>query len=309
MPASLRLSQIGPKIRRFSTSLCSSHKDLRVPEGFTIPEPKPLAVTDGNYLGLLKASAGTALRVGSGAFVIGWNPFVKGKGEWPGTLGYFHEGSSLLESCARPSQPIIIYEYEASPYCRKVREACTMLDLSVEYRPCPGARTGWSDHMTQFTNGKRTVPFMIDTGKTQLFESDDIIEYLFTTYGPGKEHIPWTLKGGYAVTTCAYAASFRDYAGSKLLPNARNDVFDLKPLTLWGYEGSPFVKIVRETLNSLGLCHILINCARGSANREKLYQITKRFQVPYLQDPNTGIDMFESPEIVKYLKSVYTQQT
>ncbi len=96
---------------------------------------------------------------------------------------------------------------------------------------------------------------------------------------------------------------------SKLLPNARNDVFDLKPLTLWGYEGSPFVKIVRETLNSLGLSHILINCARGSANREKLYQITKRFQVPYLQDPNTGIDMFESPEIVKYLKSVYTQQT
>lgn len=228
MPVNL---QLGPKIRQFSTSLCSSHKNLRVPAGFTIPEPKPLAVTDGNYFGLLKASAGTALRVGSGAFVIGWNPFVKGKGEWPGTLGYFHEGSSLLESCVRPSQPIIIYEYEASPYCRKVREACTMLDLTVEYRPCPGARAGWSDHMTQFTNGKRTVPFMIDTGKTQLFESDDIIEYLFTTCklfsyfpilplialffldGPGKEHIPWTLKGEYAITTCAYAASFRDYAG------------------------------------------------------------------------------------------------
>ena len=33
---------------------------------------------------------------------------------------------------------------------------------------------------------------------------------------------------------------------------------------------------------------------------------TGRFQVPFLVDPNTGIEMYESNEIVDYLESVYT---
>ena len=43
-----------------------------------------------------------------------------------------------LNPSYKPKKPIIVYEYEASPDCRKVREACSMLDLIVEYRPCPG---------------------------------------------------------------------------------------------------------------------------------------------------------------------------
>ena len=31
------------------------------------------------------------------------------------------------------------------------------------------------------------------------------------------------------------------------------------------------------------------------------------FQVPYLEDPNTGVAMFESAEIIKYLGSRYLQ--
>ena len=30
------------------------------------------------------------------------------------------------------------------------------------------------------------------------------------------------------------------------------------------------------------------------------------FQVPYLMDSNTGIEMFEGPEIVEYLEAVHT---
>jgi hypothetical protein len=30
--------------------------------------------------------------------------------------------------------------------------------------------------------------------------------------------------------------------------------------------------------------------------------------VPYIEDPNTGINMFESAEIVKYLMAVYTEE-
>jgi glutathione S-transferase len=66
------------------------------------------------------------------------------------------------------------------------------------------------------------------------------------------------------------------------------------------------VRPVRETLGTLGLRHIMVNCARGSANRDKLFSLTGRFQVPYLQDPNTEVELFESAEIVKYLLDVYT---
>ena len=33
---------------------------------------------------------------------------------------------------------------------------------------------------------------------------------------------------------------------------------------------------------------------------------TGLFQVPFIVDPNTGVEMFESAEIVKYLNEVYT---
>ena len=70
---------------------------------------------------------------------------------------------------------------------------------------------------------------------------------------------------------------------------------------------SPFVRPVREKLCSLCLPHVIVPTARGSANRDRLIQRTgKQFQVPYLVDPNTGVELFESPEILEYLESVYT---
>jgi glutathione S-transferase len=88
--------------------------------------------------------------------------------------------------------------------------------------------------------------------------------------------------------------------------SARPDFVKLKPLTLYGYEGSPFVRPVRETLGTLALAHKVVYCARGSQNRNVLYEKTGRFQVPYIEDPNTGVNMFESGEIVKYLLATYT---
>eukprot|EP01031_Cornospumella_fuschlensis_P038684 gene38684-47029_t len=286
-------------------TLPTSPPTLQPPKDFKIPEPKPMSVADGDYSGVYAASLGSAIRLGSGAFVIGWTPFCPSSGPWPGTLNVLRDGSSLLASCARPASPPVIYEYEASPYCRKVREAVAMLDLTVEYRPCPGARQGWSDEQARVTGGRRTVPYLQD-GDTGLFESDDIINYLFDKYGPGRGYVPFMLKGDFAVRTCAYAAQLRKYAGSRLLRNARGDMSSMQPVVLWGYEASPFVKPVRETLSALGLRHVMVSCARGSSNRDALFALTGRFQVPYLQDPNTGVQMFESSAIVKYLLDVYT---
>lgn len=80
----------------------------------------------------------------------------------------------------------------------------------------------------------------------------------------------------------------------------------MKPVELWGYEGSPFVRPVREALNSLALPHRMVYSGRGSSNRDVMREKTSRFQVPYIEDPNTGIKMFESGAIVKYLLETYT---
>lgn len=37
----------------------------------------------------------------------------------------------------QPSKPLKLYEFEGSPFCRRVREVITMLNLDVEIYPCP----------------------------------------------------------------------------------------------------------------------------------------------------------------------------
>jgi len=278
--------------------------EVKIPPGFVTPQPQPLSVADGDYASVLSGALALAWRLGTGIFVVGWQPTPSSEGPWPGTLGKLRDGSSLMANVGRPKK-LVVYEYEASPFCRKVREACSMLELQVEYRPCPGARQGWSDKQSLSTKGVRTVPYMED-GSVKMFESDDIIEYLFDNYGPGKRYIPWTLKGDFARVTATYAAAARGFAGSRLEPTARSDITSLKPITLYGYEGSPFVRPVREKLCALGLAHVMVNCPRGSRNRDILFAKTGRFQVPYIEDPNTGINMFESGAIVKYLMGAYT---
>ena len=56
----------------------------------------------------------------------------------------------------------------------------------------------------------------------------------------------------------------------------------------------------------MGLPHIVVSCSRGSRNRDKMLEKVGRFQVPFIVDDNTGIEMFEGAEIVDYLEAVYT---
>eukprot|EP01038_Epipyxis_sp_PR26KG_P004833 gene4833-6773_t len=211
-----------------------------------------------------------------------------------------------IASYTKQTKPIVIYESEGSDECKKVREACSMLDLTIEYRPCPGALYGYSDLQATITFGNREVPFMVDINpkmyRPQLFGSEEIIKHLFNTYGPGESAIPGSLKGKGG----GLGGLFKGGKGSKIQANARPDVTKLKPITIYGWEGISYVKAVRDKMSELGLAHILINCGNGSLNRDKLAKKTGVFQVPYISDPNTGIEMFESAEIIKYLEKTYT---
>lgn len=46
--------------------------------------------------------------------------------------------------------------------------------------------------------------------------------------------------------------------------------------------------------------------ARGSPRRQAFFEKYGVFQVPYIEDPNTGEKMFESAEIIDYLRKTYS---
>ena len=271
-------------------------------------EPKTFGVTPGLLIDLVGAFFPFLIRAGSGAFADGYGLSITERDE--SRYSVLRLGSyQLEESCSpsaagkRPALPIILYEFEACPFCRKVREACTILSLEVNYKPCPKGGTKFRRRVKRKYGDVATFPFMIDpnTG-IRMFESDDIITYLFKTYGD--REVPGTLTGG-AVTALT--------AGLGLLPRLgkggtyRRTSVGSPPekLRLWAYESSPFCKLVREELCELQLEHVQVSCPRGSPNRQRLYDLTGRFQAPYLEDPNSGVKLFESAAILEYLGTMY----
>ena len=197
-----------------------------------------------------------------------------------------------------------LYEYEGCPYCRKVREVLTELDLDYVDRPVAHGSIRRAE--LKRLGGKVQVPYLIDpnTG-TRMYESVDIIGYLNETYGAGRSagwrmpvpHVVDTISAGLA-TAVRFGRGLRCRGGLQ-----RGAV--LKPLTLYNMEGSPFCRKVREVLCELDLEHVVRNLPKGSPKRAELVQRGGKMQVPYLVDPNTGREMYESDDIVAYLESTY----
>ncbi|GAB2300718.1 hypothetical protein Dimus_034755 [Dionaea muscipula] len=282
----------------------SSAPAFSPPPNFNPPEPKPFSVRPDRVLDILGASFGLLFRMGTGVFVSGYSLSLVPKNEYPSTqYGLEVAGYKLKESSSlgpRPEKPIEIYEFESCPFCRKVREIVAVLDLDVLYYPCPRNGPNFRPKVAQM-GGKKQFPYMVDpnTG-VAMYESDDIIKYLVNKYGDGK--VPLMLSLGLLTTlTEGFAMIGRVGKGQSYIPAK----LPPEPLQLWAYEPSPFCKVVRETLVELELPHILRSCARGSPKRQGLYERVGHFQVPYLEDPNTGVKMFESADIVDYLKATY----
>lgn len=197
-----------------------------------------------------------------------------------------------------PEKLLELYDFEACPFCRKTREAFTALDLEVLVRPCPKGGT-------RFRPGKKKFPFFVDpnTG-VEMYESMDIARYLAKTYGDGS--LPISLWfGPLTQLSSAFASAFRLGHGGTVRPSEAPD----KPLELWSFEGSPYCRLAREALCELELPYVLHNVASGSAHRKDFVARSGKMMVPYLVDDNTGKAMFESADIVRYLRETYERQT
>ncbi len=208
-------------------------------------------------------------------------------------------GSRVRRMGKRPAQPLVLYEFEACPFCRKVREALTELDLEAEVRPCPKGGERFRPSVLA-RGGKEQFPYLVDPNTQRaMYESDDIVRTLYTEYGEGPP--PARLLGPLAAIAGSFASAWRAGKGRSAKPSRQ----PAKPLELWSFEASPFCRIVRETLCELELPYLLHNVGRGSAGREAFVQRSGKLLVPYLVDPNTQRAMFESAEIARYLDETY----
>lgn len=209
-------------------------------------------------------------------------------------------GMSVTTLGSRPQAPLELYEFEGCPFCRKVREALSLLDLEASIRPCPKQGRRFRDELMRI-GGKIQLPYLVDrhAGRS-LYESDDIVAHLFREYGAGPP--PFGLRRGAPSTVGVVLAGIgRGPAGSFARPSRAPQ----QPLELYGFEASPFCRLVREALCELELPYQLHNVAKGSPSRAEFVARSGRMQVPWLVDPNEGVEMFESAEILAYLRATY----
>ena len=206
----------------------------------------------------------------------------------------------------RPQKTLELYEFEGCPFCKKVREVVTLLDLDVLFYPCPKGSPTYRA-IVQKLGGKEQFPFLVDSNTgVSMYESDDIIQYLFDTYGPygGDVTSSKNFKGMSTLLSLSLSSLPRRGKGTTF--DETKFKKDMKPLLFYGYEASPFCKIVRERLVELEIPHLQKTCGRGSSKRQELFEKTGRFQVPYLEDPNNNISLFESADIIDYLNEKYS---
>lgn len=233
----------------------------------------------------------------------------------------FGAGIATRPRESRPPSLLELYEFEACPYCRIVREALTELDLDALIRPCPKGGTRFRDELVE-KGGKEQFPFLVDpnTGMS-MYESADIITYLYETYGGGTVPLRWRAAPLQQLGS-AMAGAWRMGAGRE----ARPSKLPARLLELYSFEGSPFARLVRERLCEMEIPYVLRSVGRSTAadwmppllrdalgvksepeilNRKVLMERAGRVTVPFLVDPNTGVEMGESADIIAYLEERY----
>ena len=231
-------------------------------------------------------------------------------------------GTMQVARAEQPEQLLELYEFEGCPYCRLVREVLTEISLDVVIYPCPSNGTRFRPLAQELAGGETTFPFLVDPNRDEaLNESRDIIEYLQEHYTERRLRTP----GRLSVLSSSLASVLRLGQGVRAKASREPE----SKLELWSFEGSPFSRLVRESLCELELPYVLRQLPKeqkedigtpavrvgGTSNyepvpggrREQLAELGGKVQVPFLIDPNTGTEMYESADIVDYLEETYAR--
>jgi glutathione S-transferase len=228
----------------------------------------------------------------------------------------------------KPEKTLELYEAEYCPYCRHVREALTELDLDAMIYPVPKGGKRYVPRLKKL-GGEGKVPFLHDpnTG-TKLAESEAIVKYLYERYGLEGEEVPARRIVTSTLASLTRAGSFTSLTAGKNGMYAKASKAARKPLELYSFEASPYSRLAREVLCELEIKYLLHNCGKtpgghsdyyppeiryenmhnympGTENRRKFLERAGRIMMPYIVDPNTGVDMFQTKDIQEYLRETY----
>tara|TARA_R110002072_G_scaffold43340_3_gene121734 strand:+ start:26670 stop:27422 length:753 start_codon:yes stop_codon:yes gene_type:complete len=237
------------------------------------------------------------------------------------TLLRASNGIQSSPAAVKPARTLQLFDIENCPYCRLVREALTELDLDAEIFPSPKSGTRFRPRLVA-RGGKAQFPYLVDpnTG-VEMYESLDIVAYLFETYG--RRQLPLKWKAGKLQTLGSMLASAPRVSRGV---QARAGREPEQLLELYSFESSPYARPVRELLCEMEIPYLLRNSGRTrfeewilppvrqrlniqpdgeSLNRRVLQEKEGRVAIPYLHDPNTGRGLFESAAILQYLRATY----
>ncbi len=213
--------------------------------------------------------------------------------------GWFTDGT--LQKV--PEKTLHLYEFESCPYCRKVREAFSELDIDYISHPCGKGSNNRRDVIEH--GGTAMFPYLVEpNADVAMYESEDIIDYIRQTYGSGSRGALRKAVAPLNTFASAVASGIRPIGG-RAMPQHQDRVQPEHPLELWQFEMSPYCRKVREAMVALNLVYRVRNVAKRGRQRAKLVELGGKMQVPYLVDANTGTAMYESDEIVDYLRNTY----
>jgi len=224
------------------------------------------------------------------------------------SVARYGRGVFAFAPASDPVQPLELYEFEVCPYCRKVRE--TLTEFDIDYVSRSSARGSGSRNEAIALGGKPQFPFLHDpnTG-AQMYESEDIVDYLHATYGAKGPRARWRRWLSPLDNASSAVASGLRLRNRHVRPGMEDRAQPPQRLELWSFEGSPYCRKVREELSALGLDTLVHNVGKRGRKRSALVAKGGKMQVPYLVDPNTGAAMYESDDIVAYLRRTYGPAT
>ncbi|MBI4208513.1 MAG: glutathione S-transferase N-terminal domain-containing protein [Deltaproteobacteria bacterium] len=230
-------------------------------------------------------------------------------------------GTQTHPARTRPEKILELYDMEGCPFCRLVREVISELDLEVMIYPCPKGGSRFRREVEK-RGGRQQFPYLVDpnTG-TEMYESRDIIDYLFKTYGQRSVPPKWKARP-ISLASSIVGSVLRGGRGVRLKKASQVE----KPLELYSFESSPYARPVREKLCELEIPYLLHNVGKvqladyilpnirkryfpqipvKGEMRTKLQERGGRLMIPYLVDPNTGKSFYESADILDYLTVTY----
>ncbi len=229
-------------------------------------------------------------------------------------------GTHSVRRSAPTATSLVLFDRENDPDCRLLRELLTELQLDVLIQPCP---LGGKRFARRLPRGA-SLPFLRDSADGNSSSGLNACLRQVLQHVPAATAASALLGSWPMRLSSRFASRLRGDAGLHVRPSR----LPRKPLELFSFESSPFSRLVRERLCELQLPWVLRSFGKeqmadwGPPNarftvkawqalpggrREAMLRDTGKAQVPYLIDPNQGIELFESSHILAHLQQHYAR--